>query len=66
MASGEIVFASRPITLDADAVADTAVTQAFATAIFPIATYALIHTTIIPPRGTQTKGILVVVAQSIT
>lgn len=66
MASGEIVYARAPITLDEGAGPDAAVVQAFASAIFPIAVYSLVHVTVIPPIGTQTKGVLVVVAQSIT
>ncbi len=65
MAAGDIVYARVPITLDSSAVADSAVTTALTT-LFPIANYALIHTTVIPPIGTKTKGILVVVAQAIT
>jgi len=65
MAAGDIVYARVPITLDSDAAADSAVTTALTT-LFPIAVYNLIHTTIIPPTGTKTKGVLVVVAQAIT
>jgi len=65
MAAGEIVLATSPITVDADGVADTAVIQAFASALFPIATYPLVHIQIIPPTGTKTKAVLVVSAQSV-
>ncbi len=64
MAAGDIVYARVPITLDVDSAADSAVQTALTT-LFPILTYDVIHTTIIPPTGTQTKGILVVVAQAI-
>lgn len=66
MAAGEIVFARTPIDLDIGSAKDTAVVQAFATALFPIAVYDVIHATIIPPIGTKTKAMLIVVAQSIT
>ncbi len=65
MAAGDIVYARVPITVDADAAADVAVTTAL-TNLFPIAVYNLIHTTIIPPTGTKTKAVLVVAAQAIT
>jgi len=65
MAAGDIVYARVPIALDDSAAADVAVTTVLA-GLFPIAVYELIHTTIIPPVGTRTKGILVVVAQAIT
>lgn len=65
MAAGDIVYARAPLDVDISAVEDSAVTTVLA-GLFPIANYALIHTSVIPPRGTQTKAILVVVAQAIT
>ena len=65
MAAGDIVFARVPILVDVDATEDTAVTTVL-DGLFPIANYDLIHTTIIPPTGTKTKAVLVVVAQAIT
>lgn len=65
MAAGDIVYARVPITLDPDADADSTVTTALTT-LFPIANYALVHVNVIPPTGTQTKGILVITAQAIT
>jgi len=65
MAAGDIVYARAPLDVDVSSVEDVAVTTVLA-ALFPIAVYDVIHTTIIPPRGTQTKAVLVVVAQAIT
>ncbi len=65
MAAGDIVYARVPISVNADGTEDSAVTTVLA-GLFPIATYDLIHTTIIPPIGTKTKAVLVVVAQAIT
>lgn len=65
MAAGDIVYARVPITIDNGAAADTALTTVLP-GLFPVANYALIHTTIIPPIGTKTKAVLVVVAQAIT
>lgn len=64
MAAGDIVYARAPLDTDVNAVEDVAV-QTVLAGLFPAATYALIHTTIIPPRGTQKKAVLVVVAQAI-
>ena len=64
MAAGDIVYARVPLTIDVNADADTAVTTVLA-GLFPIATYSLIHTSLIPPTGTQTKAVLVVVAQAV-
>ena len=65
MAAGDIVYARVPITVDVDAVEDVAVTTVL-DGLFPIANYDLIHTSLIPPTGTKTKAVLVVVAQAIT
>ena len=65
MAAGDIVYARVPISIDVDAVEDSPVTTVLA-GLFPIANYDLIHTSFIPPTGTKTKGVLVVVAQAIT
>ncbi len=64
MADGDIVTARFPITIDSGAVADVAVDTQLA-ALFPVATYTLIHTEIIFDQGTKTKGTVVVVAQAI-
>lgn len=65
MAAGDIVYARVPLDVDISAVEDVAVTTVL-DGLFPVANYALIHTTIIPPIGTKTKAVLVVVAQAIT
>lgn len=65
MAAGDIVYARFPITIDSGAVADTAVTTALS-ALFPIATYTLIHTELVFDEGTRTKAVAVVMAQAIT
>lgn len=65
MAAGDIVYARVPIDIDVDAVEDVAVNTVLA-GLFPIAVYDLIHTSLIPPTGTKTKAVLVVVAQAIT
>lgn len=64
MADGDIVTARFPITIDSNAVADVAVVTQL-TALFPVATYTLIHTEIIFDQGTKTKATVVVVAQAI-
>ncbi len=64
MAAGDIVYARVPIDLDNSETADSAVTTVL-TGLFPILTYNLIHTNLIPPTGTKTKGLLVVVAQAV-
>jgi len=65
MAEGDIVYARVPISVDANGTEDNAVTTVLG-GLFPTATYTLIHTTIIPPIGTKTKAVLVVVAQAIS
>lgn len=65
MAAGDIVYARVPIIVDSTGTEDSAVTTVL-DGLFPIATYDLIHATIIPPTGTQTQAVLVVVAQAIT
>jgi len=65
MAAGDIVYARAPLDVDISAAEDGAVLTVLA-GLFPVANYALIHTTIIPPIGTKTKAVLVVVAQAIT
>lgn len=65
MAAGDIVYARVQIDVDISAVEDSAVNTVLA-GLFPIATYDVIHTTVIPPIGTKTKAVLVVVAQAIT
>ena len=65
MAAGDIVYARFPITLDSEAVADSAVTTALTT-LFPIAVYNLVHTELVFDSGTKTKGTVVVIAQAIT
>ena len=64
MAAGDIVYARVPIDVDANGTEDSAVTTVL-DGLFPIATYTLIHTSIIPPTGTKTKAVLVVVAQAV-
>lgn len=65
MAAGDIVYARVPIDVDSSGTEDSAITTVLA-GLFPVANYALIHTTIVPPIGTKTKAVLVVVAQAIT
>jgi len=64
MAAGDIVYARAPLDIDISASEDVAVNTVLA-GLFPAATYALIHTSVIPPRGTETKAVLVVIAQAI-
>ena len=64
MTAGDIVYARAPLDVDISASEDVAV-QTVLAGLFPAATYALIHTTVIPPVGTKTKAVLVVVAQAI-
>ncbi len=65
MAAGDIVYARVPLDVDISSVEDSSVTTVLA-GLFPIATYDVIHTTIVPPRGTKVKAVLIVVAQAIT
>jgi hypothetical protein len=65
MAAGDIVYARVPLDVDISSAEDSSVTTVLA-GLFPIATYDVIHTTIIPPTGTKTKAVLIVVAQAIT
>lgn len=66
MAAGDIVYARVPITLDPDAVEDSAVNTVLA-GLFPILTYDVIHTSLEKVTDTTgvAKAILVVVAQAI-
>ena len=64
MAAGDIVYARAPLDVDISAAEDSSVNTVLA-GLFPAATYALIHTTVIPPRGTQKKAVLVIIAQAI-
>ena len=65
MTAGDIVYARFPISIDVDSVEDAAVITVL-DGLFPSAVYDVIHTSLIPPRGTQTKAVVVVVAQAIT
>ena len=67
MAAGDIVYARVPITIDSGGTEDSAVTTVLA-GLFPVANYALVHTSVqnITGNGGRAKLVLIVVAQAIT
>ena len=65
MADGDIDIVRSPITIDEDGIADPAVVTVVA-ALFTVAVYPIITITIVPPTGTQTKGLLVVAGRAIS
>jgi len=62
MAAGDIFYARIPIIVDTDAAADTALQNALTGGLLPTS-FDVINSTVLPPTGTRTKAILVIVAR---